>query len=134
MICCGCQTHMTRTTASGAPMYTCLKCHSVWVNGRTFKRLLKEEYRTKLRDVWSAIESEGESNLESRICPDCTKSLFKLRSLEVELDICKKCSGVFFDEHEIRAAFPKSLESGVGHVGPLLVFEVVIQVLFYFIE
>jgi Zn-finger nucleic acid-binding protein len=103
---------MSKSNSSSIPTNTCLFCNGVWIGHEAIEELLKKE--TKAPSISEIINSfHSQHNKNSNIeCPVCEgEELYQIHSHGVELDLCPKCNGLYFDEGELKKVFPRTYVS-----------------------
>ena len=54
------------------------------------------------------LESSESSKESTRECPDCTDTHLRCVKLKhIEIDLCRSCSGIYFDHEELELLLPK---------------------------
>ena len=71
-------------------------------------RRKEEELIEKLR---SKLSSESAVDLHLK-CPKCDGSLYESEYENIKIDVCNKCSGVWFDPGELAQVVDKNENSG----------------------
>ena len=119
MNCPRCSEKMVNTNSSGIATASCLYCNGSWVSSKALEFLLeKEPSAPKKSEFQKAFQTRAEAGTK-RVCPDCqSQTLYVNHIRGVEIDLCPKCGGVFFDEGEIKKILPTAYKSqydpGVG--------------------
>ena len=119
MNCPRCKEKMEATNSSGINTSTCLYCNGTWINSNALEILLdKEPNKPSKTDIQNSFKSQYDKKAK-RACPECeNEKLLQIYTHGVELDLCQKCSGLFFDEGELKSILPNthkpSSEAGVG--------------------
>lgn len=119
MNCPRCKEKMESTNSSGIYTHTCLYCNGTWINNNALEILLdKEQNKISKGDLLNSFKSQYDKNT-NRSCPNCeNEKLLQIYTHNVELDLCQKCNGLFFDEGELKSILPKthkpSSEAGIG--------------------
>lgn len=119
MNCPRCKEKMAPTNCSCIPANTCLYCNGMWINSESFGRLLNLDPQAPSKHELQKSFELQHDNGSKRQCPSCSgESLNQIHVHSVELDLCPKCSGLFFDEGEIKNILPSaskpSNELGAG--------------------
>jgi len=102
MKCPRCIEKMEPVEIAGNDAWSCIYCLGHWVEYETLETIinkLNSEQETRIPPKLSNIDSLVPGK---RKCPSCTDSvLHLLKSEEIELDVCKSCNGLFFDDGEL---------------------------------
>lgn len=116
MDCPNCIERLTLTEASGIQTYTCKYCCGIWVPERSMAVLLKREGESiSPQHLILSVNIVRDSTRQCAVCPN--QKLKVLKSHGVELDICTKCYGLFFDQDEINQFFPNSHDPQLSSSG-----------------
>jgi Zn-finger nucleic acid-binding protein len=93
-----CTTPLKPAELAGRRMSVCDSCRGRLINAAVAKSLVGKEF-VRVAFVDSGIQSNG------RLCPSCSKpmviSTLRTSLTEVELDICKSCQVLWFDQGEL---------------------------------
>lgn len=105
MECPHCHDLMQNTDINNVQICTCNRCHGIWVSGDVLAMLFKVN---KVVDTPAALIRENRGGVSTkRYCVSCEDQPLKVINVGgVEIDSCEQCSGIFFDEHEIKAFLP----------------------------
>ena len=102
-----CQEKMATTSCNGIDTHACLYCNGVWINGNSLDILLNKENNPPAKSALLTAFKTQSDNKANRYCPGCEhEKLYQITSHGVELDLCQKCNGLFFDEGEIKQVLP----------------------------
>ncbi len=116
MKCPRCKEKMEKTNSSGIATSTCLYCNGTWININSFNKLISKEEKAPSKDsVFNSFKSQHNKST-NRDCPKCeNENLYQIYIHEVELDLCSKCEGLFFDEGELKQILPTCHKSKYKH-------------------
>ena len=95
----------------GLPLYAasgnskiayCKKCQGCWVNGEALRGMVAGSHadaaeRTRLFEARVALSKAGE-----RTCPDHPQAMSRFVYRAIDLDVCPRCKGVWFDAGELK--------------------------------
>ena len=109
MQCMKCEEVMQKTIYEGVLVDYCSGCHSFWLDGGEFERILKGQKW----DVERAFaDSEREKAIEAKKkqdfanCPRCGEGeMHPYKRNNVRVEQCDKCDGLFFDDGELEAIY-----------------------------
>jgi Zn-finger nucleic acid-binding protein len=102
-----CREKMANTTRDGIEAHTCLYCNGVWVSGAALDGILARENNPPAKSALLAGCKHQSDNTANRHCPTCQhETLYQVASQGVELDLCPRCNGLFFDEGELKQVLP----------------------------
>ena len=110
---------MEATNSSGIETNTCLYCNGTWIDGKSLGILLeKEKSKTSNVKIQESFKSQHDKKAD-RTCPECeNEKLLQIYTHGIELDLCPKCNGLFFDEGELKKILPTAhepnSETGIG--------------------
>lgn len=118
--CCFCQVPMVEFKyASDMDLMVdfCKKCEAIWLDGGEINQLTDEasdpqNFKNRIaKAVFKMRQKSGQSNLPLT-CPVCdTTSMRAFKTSEnVEIDMCDKCHGVFFEKGELADAVELSVD------------------------
>ncbi|MDO3387550.1 zf-TFIIB domain-containing protein [Gilvimarinus sp. SDUM040013] len=133
MMCPNCTERLTPTDASGIQTYTCKYCNGIWVPERSLAALLKKEGES-ITSHDLALKAKEEKD-GSRSCATCPSIKLKvIETHKIEIDVCTRCFGLFFDQNEINNILPDSYkpQSSSGSVGQYMATEGVFWVIIAF--
>ncbi len=104
-----CNEKMAKTNSSGINTHTCLYCRGAWLNKNSLTQLLsKESDAPNIGDIIESFHTQNEGGT-ARHCPGCENTQLEIiHAHNIELDLCPKCNGLFFDEGELKAVLPDS--------------------------
>ena len=107
MNCPRCKEKMATSNCSGIETNTCLYCNGAWINSGSLDSLLNKEINTPSKsEIKKSFEAQYDKKA-NRHCPECNdEKLYQIYTHGVELDLCPKCNGLFFDEGEIKNILP----------------------------
>ena len=99
----------------GVKVDECLYCEGVWLPERSLVRVLAQcDGSPTLPEIQASFGATHNSGT-NRHCPECvTEELTQVFVQNVELDLCKKCGGLFFDEGELKRLLPFLEKSNDG--------------------
>ena len=82
--------------------WACIYCYGHWVEHKTLENLVNR-LNPEGKNVTLPLFSEMEMlNTGKRKCPTCSDSILQIVMLEeIELDVCKECNDIFFDDGEL---------------------------------
>ena len=109
MNCPRCKEKMSPTNCSGISADTCMYCNGMWLSSDSLERLLHLDSEAPSKDeLQKSFESQHDKGAD-RKCPNCSgESLNQIHIHGVELDLCPICSGLFFDEGELKSMLPNA--------------------------
>ena len=81
----------------------CNECNGVFIMGKKIQTYQYNIEKQILENTVQPIHS-GDSKL---LCPDCQTNMNITMVDNIEIDICKKCLGVWFDKSEAQAILKK---------------------------
>lgn len=112
MNCPRCKEKMATSTCDGIDTNTCLYCNGVWLNSKSLETLLKKEHHSPSKiEIQKSFAEQYDKN-SNRNCPECKdEKLYQIHTHGVELDLCPECSGLFFDEGELKHVLPNVYKS-----------------------
>lgn len=94
-------------------LYTCRLCNNcegIWVSGKEINKILRNETTVESFEGISVFLAGEKEPLKNGSCPKCIGENLSVRSvMGVELDICDKCNGIYFDKNELNNIFTKGL-------------------------
>ncbi len=108
---------------TGHDAWSCIYCHGHWVEFETLENISRElnpwqeqAAPIQLRELNPPAEGD-------RVCPKCPSiKLHVLKNDGLELDICKGCKGLFFDDGELEQVVGEIPEKeGIPPLGWVLV-------------
>jgi Zn-finger nucleic acid-binding protein len=87
--------------------YACIYCNGIWVGGSELAVLLAEEEAAPGIEDIRGLGKSAQQISDNRNCPSCDNTaLHIIKVYDVELDLCSRCDGIFFDEHELKKVLP----------------------------
>ncbi len=110
---------MTESNCNGININVCQYCNGAWINSKSLEYLLnKNNGSASLSEIQESFKSHYDKK-SNRFCPECiNEKLSQIYTHNVELDLCLNCSGLFFDENELKRVVPSTQkpekEFGVG--------------------
>ena len=109
MNCPRCKEKMSPTNCSGISANTCMYCNGMWLSNSTLESLLHlDSNAPSTKELQESFKSQQDKDTD-RKCPSCSgETLSQIHIHGVELDLCSKCSGLFFDEGELKTVFPNA--------------------------
>jgi Zn-finger nucleic acid-binding protein len=112
MHCIRCGGEMNKRTERGVLLDHCPSCNALWLDGGELEALELGVARTpeELEVQREAERAREEARVVSAIglCPRCQRAL-ETRSIHgVEIDGCRNCGGIFFDDRELPAILSRS--------------------------
>ncbi|MCP5299413.1 MAG: zf-TFIIB domain-containing protein [Chromatiaceae bacterium] len=115
MDCPRCIEKMSSARYNGVKVAECLYCNGVWLPERTLVNVLARcEGAPSLPKIKEYFSSKHDSGA-NRSCPECAdETLSQVLVAGVELDLCPKCGGMFFDGGELKQLLPSIEESNEG--------------------
>lgn len=78
----------------------CTKCEGLWLSQKEIVKIART-LDLKFPDINSIKVKDATLSDRDLKCPDDGSSLYIFNHRDVEIDICKTCSGVWFDRNEI---------------------------------
>ena len=110
MICPKCKGELNHSQQGPYTCRFCNGCEGIWISGKEINKILRNETEVEsFEGVSEFLEGEKEQ-LKNGSCPECSGQHLNVRIVKgVELDICGKCNGVFFDKNELSNIFTKGL-------------------------
>ncbi|MCE7871680.1 hypothetical protein DYH09_15055 [bacterium CPR1] len=89
-----------KDSATGLEIDCCSECRGFWFDGEELSRLFpsQELFSRVFRLELDALTPEPGGE---RGCPRCLKALKLTRALEVEIDVCRHCRGIWLDAGEL---------------------------------
>ena len=99
-----CAVPMDAVSKQGIDLHTCHQCNGAWLPRSAIIALYRAAARhDEIPDVASLHLEDGGTG-RALGCPACRdQALFIVRIKGVELDVCRQCSGIFFDQGEMAA-------------------------------
>jgi len=118
MMCPRCDEKMEPTTTGEFNTRSCIYCSGTWVDYETLQSIVAEHSDTEDQDPYKGLEFDEVVNIGNRVCPSCDDAkLHVFKAGDIELDICKNCRGIFFDDGEIEELVGISPEEVKSHLG-----------------
>jgi Zn-finger nucleic acid-binding protein len=116
---------LTRNIKQRVFGYGCNECGGVFLSGDGMKAF-KTNFNTEVLETSVTKSTKQESELA---CPHCFETMKMVNIDDVEIDFCKHCSGVWFDEnkaiHIIEKYNPNS------DTGPQSIFNLLLDIAIY---
>lgn len=107
MNCPACASQMTRAFEMGIELDECSSCGGIWFDEGELKVLMDQgEAAIKQVEKEAVPRHETSTRVSDRSCPRCAIHLDTYRydyESTVELDICRKCGGIWVDDGELDA-------------------------------
>lgn len=106
MNCIRCKVKMRKVEKDKVLIDRCPECGGIWLDAGELEMLekgaghdktviMQQARKELLHDAQRLVHLTG-------VCPKCEKTqLHQVKRRGVELDVCNKCGGIFFDEHEL---------------------------------
>lgn len=101
-LCPKCRETLTLQTAQGVGLGFCQACHGLWLSARALQTILLQRGSQNAAQVIPHLDM-GFSHESKRLCVSCQKRLLVRRIMDVEIDYCPQCKGVFLDPGELDA-------------------------------
>lgn len=107
----------------------CSRCGGIWFEAGEVQLLRAgsrfdlppeaEQHRAKCHACFAVVERDAEScpacGYVNRLeCPSCCTPMQRVEHEGVTLDLCRSCTGVWFDRHEISAVWTLALTTAVA--------------------
>lgn len=100
---------MSISNCSGIETNECLYCNGAWINSDALEHLLQKENDAPSKSEIKTLFNSEYDKSSNRCCPECdNEKLYQIYIHNVELDLCSKCSGLFFDEGELKEILPRT--------------------------
>jgi hypothetical protein len=97
---------------------SCIYCNGDWITFETINTIITELSETKERDSADNLILDEIIHEGSRKCPKCENKNLHVVDVEgMELDICKTCRGIFFDDGELEMLVGKIPEEDSSNNG-----------------
>ncbi len=99
---CGNDIELELVSCADVKVDRCKECGGIWLDKGEFTRIRKKgDFYIDALDV-----KEGASIVsDTRKCTKCNKDMDKEIIAGVEVDICRKCMGIWLDQGELRALY-----------------------------
>jgi Zn-finger nucleic acid-binding protein len=94
-----CQSELGSAESAGVPYAHCAKCRGLWLGADGLKVLLARRGARSAAELVALLDA-GFAKPTQRPCVGCRKPLLARRLLEIEIDYCPDCKGVFLDDGE----------------------------------
>lgn len=113
------ETTLIKKSGENRPLgKTCSKCEGHWITYPDYQAWLKNQKHNKVESEADSVEAKisYESTKHALLCPDCGRILQKYRiahDLDLILDHCGGCHGVWFDNNEWEAIKTKGIHKEV---------------------
>lgn len=130
MNCPNCIERMEPTTIGEYHTNSCIYCSGTWIDYKTLCTIVSVHSDNEDQGPYKSIEPKKLANPGKLICPSCEGTrLHAFKFGEFELDICKKCRGIFFDDGEIEELIGLPPEEAKSNLGLALAFKGAIFIL-----
>ena len=127
MNCPNCHSTLKERDQSGVQTFNCPNCSGVWISGKALEILFRMEGKSTSMLTLKSLAGRS-SEVSHRICPTCeTSSLSASIVGDVEIDICAKCAGTYFDKSELEKVIPKTHASEQYPMSEVTVTEVTVM-------
>jgi len=109
MDCPNCEERLSETNSDGLLTFECNYCECRWIGGAVIQKLLTKEPSSRVSlEIFATIHTQSTPS-ETKQCPSCESMHLSICQIQnIELDICSKCNGVFFDKGEIQQFLPNT--------------------------
>ena len=112
MFCPKCEGALELREGEGHIGFTCTGCKGMWLPDK-FLSSLQHYYEFSPADFSAALET-GNPKPTHHPCPTCTKPL-NVSTLEaIDLEWCRSCGGIWFDQNELSTLITRYREPGKG--------------------
>ncbi len=89
----------------GYDAWSCIYCRGHWVELQTLEQISNKLSPEQDETAGFQLPDCDSLNPGNRVCPMCPNTnLHVLKSNELELDLCKTCKGLFFDDGQLERA------------------------------
>jgi Zn-finger nucleic acid-binding protein len=112
MHCIRCGGEMDKRSERGVLLDHCRACDAIWLDGGELEAL---ELGVARSDSDLAVQREAEGAREAArgvstvgLCPRCQRGLEPGGIHGIEIDRCRHCGGIFFDQRELPAVLARS--------------------------
>ncbi|MEW6282168.1 MAG: zf-TFIIB domain-containing protein [Candidatus Eremiobacterota bacterium] len=96
----------------------CPNCRGFWFDGEELSRLFPSADLARRVFSQEALAPVPGTGTPPRACPRCAQPLKLTRALEVEVDVCRRCRGIWLDAGELLLLTKRFQE---GRKGDLMV-------------
>lgn len=79
----------------------CPSCHGFWFDGEELGKLFPSSVLARRAFGLEALAPTPGFNAAERSCPRCAQVMKRTRALEVEVDVCRRCRGIWLDAGEL---------------------------------
>lgn len=111
MKCSNCNASLVVKLFGPYKIHACNDCKGVWIDGSELFNILSNEDNVEHLKNLPAYEKGGGKALENRGCPVCKDIELSAKLVKgIEIDICRKCRGVYFDRDELQQLVPKCVD------------------------
>ncbi|MBI3926615.1 MAG: zf-TFIIB domain-containing protein [Armatimonadetes bacterium] len=101
--------------ASGLELDSCPQCFGIWFDGRELSRFFSSKALfTRLLNERQAVPVRPSKPPGPRTCPRCHQVMELAGAAGVELDLCRRCSGIWFDHGELSHLIESSRHGLLG--------------------
>ena len=123
MKCPRCIENMEPVDITGHEAWSCIYCHGHWVELKTLENISRELSPGQEQAAPIQLRELNPHAEGDRVCPTCPGiNLHVLKADGLELDICKGCKGLFFDDGELEQVVGEIPEKeGISPLGWVLV-------------
>ena len=108
---------------TGHNAWSCIYCHGHWVELDALENISRKLSPGQEKAAPIQLQELNSLAEGDRVCPTCQSiNLHVLKADELELDICKACKGLFFDDGELEQVVGEIPEKkGVSPLGWVLI-------------
>ena len=132
MKCLRCIETMEPADLAGHAAWSCIYCQGHWVEFEILQKVVDQFVPGQNIPSIGESTEPGSPAPGTRICPSCSGlKLYSVKANDLEIDICKSCRGLFFDDGELERITGELPEkSGMPLIGWVLVAVVARAALF----